>query len=211
MKTHILIGTLAAASLSFTAHAALLDFDDSSLSSGSTLTTYGGLDWTNIRVLDPSTSTSYKNSGFENGLKSAPKVAFNFGGAPGSVGSANGFLLNSGYFTSASYTGLTLEFVGSAKGSKQFEKRVTLDVQQPLFVTFDWTIDLLQMSTSCPNNDCTVPSDVTPFGFQFVMDNLQIGDSTNPVPVPEPGALALLGAGLLGMRLMRGRRNAAVS
>lgn len=205
MKTKTLTAAFAAATLSVGAQAALLNFDDSSLSDGTTLSSYGGMTWKNIGIATPGSSTNYNNTGFVNGLKSAPNVAASqTDTAAASFGTTQGFLLNSGWFTSASLNGLILDFTGTS-GATKFSKSVTLSVLQPLFVKFDWTIDELVMATRCEtaNNDCTRQPDTLNFGQRFVMDDLSIGDSNNTVP--EPGVLALLGASLLGMTLLRRR------
>ena len=206
MKTKTLTAAFAAATLSVGAQAALLNFDDSSLSDGTTLSSYGGMTWKNIGIATPGSSMNYNNTGFVNGLKSAPNVAASqTDTAVASFGTTQGFLLNSGWFTSASLNGLILDFTGTS-GATKFSKSVTLSVLQPLFVKFDWTIDELVMATRCEtgtNNDCTRQPDTLNFGQRFVMDDLSIGDSNNTVP--EPGVLALLGASLLGMTLLRRR------
>lgn len=198
MNIKKLYGALLVAGLSLNAHAALLGFDD--VTSGTELASYGGLTWTNVRVLDPSTDQTFAGTGFANGLISPKNVAFNFAGEPASIGSGTAFLLNSGYFTGASYNGLTIDFVGSTGGTTQFTKSVTVGLQGPLFVTFDWTIDLLQISTSCETG-CEASDDGTVFGTHFVLDNLRINETSSNVP--EPSGLALLCGGLLGMALMR--------
>ena len=206
MKTKTLTAAFAAATLSVGAQAALLNFDDSSLSDGTTLSSYGGMTWKNIGIATPGSNTNYNNTGFVNGLKSAPNVAASqTDTAAASFGTTQGFLLNSGWFTSASLNGLILDFTGTS-GANKFSKSVTLSVLQPLFVKFDWTIDELVMATRCAtgnNIDCTRQPDTLDFGQRFVMDDLSIGDSNNTVP--EPGVLALLGASLLGMTLLRRR------
>jgi len=205
MKTKTLTAAFAAATLSVGAQAALLNFDDSSLSDGTTLSSYGGMTWKNIGIATPGSNTNYNNTGFVNGLKSAPNVAASQTDTAASFGTTQGFLLNSGWFTSASLNGLILDFTGTS-GANKFSKSVTLSVLQPLFVKFDWTIDELVMATRCEtgtNNDCTRQPDTLNFGQRFVMDDLSIGDSNNTVP--EPGVLALLGASLLGMTLLRRR------
>ena len=202
MKTKTLIGALAAASLSFSAHATLLDFD--SLASGAEIAGYGGLTWTNMGALDPSSSTDYKGTGFASGVKSQKNIAFNFAGDSASIGAKGGFLLNSGWFTAAYYKNLTLEFIGIS-GANKLTKSVTLGLQ-PLLVEFDWTIDLLELRTSCDTGATCVPGGDKPLGFHFALDDLRIGESKNTVP--EPGMLALLGGGLLGMTLVRRRRKA---
>ncbi len=205
MKTKTLTAAFAAATLSVGAQAALLNFDDSSLSDGTTLSSYGGMTWKNIGIATPGSNTNYNNTGFVNGLKSAPNVAASQTDTAASFGTTQGFLLNSGWFTSASLNGLILDFTGTS-GANKFSKSVTLSVLQPLFVEFDWTIDELVMATRCEtgtNNDCTRQPDTLDFGQRFVMDDLSIGDSNNTVP--EPGVLALLGASLLGMTLLRRR------
>ena len=50
MKTKTLTAAFAAATLSVGAQAALLNFDDSSLSDGTTLSSYGGMTWKNIGI-----------------------------------------------------------------------------------------------------------------------------------------------------------------
>ena len=206
MKTKTLTAAFAAATLSVGAQAALLNFDDSSLSDGTTLSSYGGMTWTNIGIATSGSNKNYNNTGFVNGLKSGPNVAASqTDTAAASFGTTQGFLLNSGWFTSASLNGLILDFTGTS-GANKFSKSVTLSVLQPLFVKFDWTIDELVMATRCEtgtNNDCTRQPDTLNFGQRFVMDDLSIGDSNNTVP--EPGVLALLGASLLGMTLLRRR------
>lgn len=203
MKTKTLIGALAAASLSFSAHATLLDFD--SLTSGTEIDGYGGLTWTNMRALDPSSNANYAGTGFASGVKSTKNIAFNFEGGSASIGAKGGFLLNSGWFTAAYYKNLTLEFIGIS-GANKLTKSVTLGLQ-PLLVEFDWTIDLLELRTSCDTGATCVPDgDQQPQGFHFALDDLRIGESKNTVP--EPGMLALLGGGLLGMTLARRRRKA---
>mgnify|MGYP000849054865 CR=1 FL=1 len=204
MKTKTLIGALAAASLSFSAHATLLDFD-SPLTSGTKIAGYGGLTWTNMGALDPSSSADYTGTGFASGVISKKNIAFNFAGNPASIGATGGFLLNSGWFTAAYYNNLTLDFIGTS-GANKLTKTVTLGLQ-PLLVEFDWTIDLLELRTSCDTGATCVPGgDQQPLGFHFALDNLRIGESKNTVP--EPGMLALLGGGLLGMTLVRRRRKA---
>lgn len=203
MKTKTLIGALAAASLSFSAHATLLDFD--SLTSGAEINGYGGLIWTNMRALDPSSSDAYKGTGFASGVQSGKNIAFNFAGDPASIGAKGGFLLNSGWFTAAYYNNLTLDFIGTS-GANTLTKSVTLGLQ-PLLVEFDWTIDLLELRTRCETGTACLPGgDQQPLGLHFALDDLRIGESKNTVP--EPGMLALLGGGLLGMTLVCRRRKA---
>lgn len=203
MNSKKLLVGLVLAGFGLNAQAALLDFDDPSLTSGTDLSSYGGLMWSNVRILDPSTDVIFNGSGFANGRVSAPNVAFNLGGSLASLASSSPFVLNSGYFTAASRNGLTIDFVGSASGTTQFMKSVSVDVLAPLLVTFDWAIDLLEISTRCETG-CTTPSDIENFGTQFVLDNLRINEPNNSVP--EPGMLTLLGSGLLGMAWMRRRK-----
>ena len=207
MKTKTLTAAFAAATLSFGAQAALLNFDDSSLSDGTTLSSYGGMTWKNIGIATPGSSTNYtnyNNTGFVNGLKSAPNVAASQTDTAASFGTTQGFLLNSGWFTAAYYNNLTLDFIGTS-GANKLTKTVTLGLQ-PLLVEFDWTIDLLELRTSCDTGATCVPGGEKPLGFHFALDDLRIGESKNTVP--EPGMLALLGGGLLGMTLVRRRRKA---
>ncbi|MFB1028259.1 MAG: PEP-CTERM sorting domain-containing protein, partial [Thauera sp.] len=122
-------------------------------------------------------------------------------------GATGGCLLNSGWFTAAYYTTLTLDFIRTT-GANKLTKTVTLGLQ-PLLVEFDWTIDLLELRTSCDTGATCVPGGEKPLGFHFALDDLRIDKSTSTVP--EPGMLALLGGGLLGMTLIRRRRGASAS
>lgn len=209
MRMKTLVGLLAATTMSLPAHAALLTFDD--LTVGLNLTEqvtngYGGLDWDNFFALNPSSEagSSFLNSGYLGGRVSTPNVAFNGGATPASLSATNAFLLTSGYFAAAWVDGLEISFTGSLGGSQVFARTVTVS-RTASFIEFGHTIDLLEINSTCDlTTTCSLPTDVSSSGNNFVLDNLQIGEATNPVP--EPGALALIAGGLLGLGLTRPAR-----
>jgi hypothetical protein len=152
---------------------------------------YAGLTWSNFAIVDvPNFLTP---SGFQNSVVSLTNTAYNPFGDPASFGSATPFALQSAHFTAVWNDGLTLRVVGSLAGATVFSQSYLLNTAGPLFVDFGGvSVDDVLLE----------PSGGTPAGYSvdgtlFSMDDLTI--ATSAATVPEPGTIALVMTGLLGV------------
>lgn len=176
------------------AQAATLDFD--SLSSASVVASgYGGLNWDNFWAFDTS---SYQSSGYVNGTVSPHFVALNAWEDPASFSSSVLFTFNSAYFTAAWNTGLTVEVKGFQGGNLVNSTSFTVDTVGPSLITFNWA-DINQVTFVSYGG---VDAGYGGGGTHFAMDNVTIN------AVPEPGALALVLAGLGVFGVIAKRRTA---
>ncbi|MGE5657143.1 MAG: PEP-CTERM sorting domain-containing protein [Actinomycetota bacterium] len=174
-----------------TAQAAVLGFDDLSRPTfgGSVVPQgYGGLNWNNFYYIQDM-STSFSNSGYQNGAVSQPKVAFNGFGNPASISSNTPFNFDSAFLTAALDDRLSITVAGLLGGVEKFSQTVTANTQNPTFAKFNYTgIDQLNFTSF--NSTTGVSGDTK----QFAIDNITYE------PVPEPTTIigSLLGVGILG-------------
>jgi hypothetical protein len=177
----------------FTAsQAAVITFDDLSGGESPIANGYAGLNWNNFWSLD---GVHYGSSGYQNGVVSANRVAFNAYGDPASL-SGNGFSLYSGEFTAAWNDGLQIRadavFEGGATSSVTF----TANTSGPINEVFGWNNLSSVTFTSFGGT-------AGPWGFNgehFALDNL-----STAAAVPESSNLALMvaGLGLVGVAARR--------
>ncbi|TAH45313.1 MAG: PEP-CTERM sorting domain-containing protein [Betaproteobacteria bacterium] len=213
MNKKILASALAAGliSISAGANAGVLTFEGlNGNAPGIGFSDYGGLLWSNFFALNPDTSTDYNGSGYSTGRVSTPNVAFNGQGDLASVKTSDGsnFLFNGGYFSAAWRTGLEVTIEGLIDNIVTRTTKIVVGVPTAggaARVDFDWTIDELRITSTGGQKAST---DLLGDGTQFVLDNFTFNEQRNN-NVPEPGALALLGIGLVGLGLTRRRRSAA--
>jgi hypothetical protein len=178
------------------ASAELITFDDlAPCGSCAIANGYAGLDWTNWDYL---TGADLPFSGYDPGTVSKPNVAFNGFGAE-AIFSDNTFTLNSAYMTAAWRDNLSVTVTGLLNNVVVDTKTFLLSATTPTLETFGWSgINKVELTAT----GGTKHVGYTGTGTQVAVDNLLIN-------APEPGTLALLGAGLAGLGVVRRRRKPA--
>ena len=194
----ILIRTLVAAAL-FTfggtafPQSELLTFDD--LGDGPILNNYGEVQWDQFFSYNTIVGGGlFGLNGSNNGMVSAPKVAYNQGGVPASI-SGGPFNLISGYLMGVWNDGLQVEVQGFVGATLTYDKTYTVGTQGSTLINFGYLgVDKVEFISSggvphgFPQGD----------GFQFGMDDLEI------TIVPEPSIFALVGLAVTCLSLRRG-------
>lgn len=176
------------------AQATVLTFDEIQTSSYVLLQNgYGGMNWTNIRVLN---SSYIPNSGYVAGTVSGTNVAFNAGGALAMVNGER-FDFNGAYLTGAWYDGLKVQIKGYRDDVLLYDSTVVTSASSAQYFAFDYYgVDKLDFISFGGE----LFSQYDGYGTQFVMDNFTF-NATNAIP--EPTTLLLLGLGLLGVAGLR--------
>jgi len=148
---------------------------------------YGGLNWDNVHIYDPTNNHGLSPSGYDFSVVSAPNVGFNAGANPITISSDTIFSLNSVWLHSVWNNGLSVEVKGFLGGNPVLgaDTTVLLNANDPTptLVNFDahfLTIDSVEF----------IPSGGTQFyhnyfGTYFAMDDLTV-DLTPLSAVPEP-------------------------
>ena len=129
---------------------ATLDFDDLTAGSGgsSMPSSYGGLNWSNFEVFNPSTY-SYL-SGYQNAVVSSSNVIFNSSGNPADITIASGtFNLVSLYVGAAWFDGLNVQFTGYNGSTQTYSQTVVANTQGPTYVLLNFNnVTRVNVSTS---------------------------------------------------------------
>lgn len=151
---------------------------------------YGGLYWSNFGVINGlEAGPSY---GYYTGVVSGSNVAFNEYGAPATISNPYAFILHSAYLTAALNlnTPLNIQVEGFQGTNLAYDNTYTVNNLGPTLIDFNYiSVDRVEFISS--------PAQ------QFAMDNLNV---TVPLPVPEPGNLALMLVAALGGALLKRRR-----
>jgi len=180
-----------------TAQAAILSFDDFTTEPKTTLTNYGGFQWTQTGVLDTSVY-EHQISGYVNGVTSGNYVAFN---TYANLASASQSLFNfvGANFTAAWNDDLQLTVEGFLNGILTNSKTVTLQpvgTEAASRIDFNFNgIDELRFNSFGGTLNPTVGG----AGCHFAMDDFEY----TPVPEPTTALLGLMGIGSLLGRIRR--------
>ncbi|KHE92683.1 MAG: FecR family protein [Candidatus Scalindua rubra] len=154
----------------------ILTFDDTGISSQDVIPNgYGGLDWSNMYYLNGSTYAGGGDTGYNNGLVSGTKVAFNAYANDGTItkSSAGTFDLAGTYASAAWRDGLQVTFTGYKDDAQLFNTTVTVDHTGPNWQALNFTgIDMLKISTS----GGTEVSGLDGSGAHVAFDNFAVSD-----------------------------------
>jgi hypothetical protein len=181
------------------------DLTDTSLGFGGTAIAngYQGLNWTNWSVLNTALFATNFLSGLPSGALpgtvSPPNVAYNPTGGEAIFSSSTPFTFNSADLTALWSDNLQVTVTGLLGGVTKDTITLTPLATAATLETFNWAdineVDLLAIGG-------TPHAGYSGAGTQVIMDNMSI-------TTPEPSTLAILGAGLAGLGVVRRRRKAA--
>ena len=194
--------------LAGTSRAATIDFDDLPETFDDALTSpYAGFDWTEFRYFSFDDNAAFPT--WQAGIASKPNAAYSGGELVdgngvetqivGVISRATPFDFVSASLATPWYSAMDLTLEGYLGGVLKFSQTVSTDNNGADLFAFNWTnIDTIRLvGSDAPGDPCTFNCS------QFIVDDLVWQRAT----VPEPAALALLGAGLLAsLRLRRSRR-----
>lgn len=185
------------------AQATVLTFDDLPVNEAPIPNGYGGLNWSNMYYLNTfNLATYYPTNGYTNGTVSGDYVALNAGGNMAVTSGAAPFDFTGAYFTGAWNNGLNINILGYNGVTLLYNTTVIVDTYSPTWFQFDYfgVTDLVFSSFGGV-------SAAGYGGYQFAMDNFTFNQQ--PTPTPEPGTIALVGAGILGLGYWKRRSSRA--
>ena len=179
------------------AGATVLTFDDLATPSYSGTqigSSYGGLTWDSDWYYVDAYNQAYPLSGYRNGVVSDNNVAYN--GFASTVSITDGeFDFNGAYFTAAWNTGLHITLTAGLGADTLYTETIVINPYGPTWFDFNFSgIDWLIFDSWGGTNAGLGGS-----GEHFVMDNFTF----NETAVPIPGAVWLLGSGLVGLAGLR--------
>jgi hypothetical protein len=166
---------------------------------------YQGLNWTNWNTLNTADFTAnFGPNGAQPGTVSQTNVAYNPTGGEAIFSAASPFTLNSFYLTAVWQDDLPVTVTGLLGGIVEDTETVTPLATGPTLETFNWAdISEVEILPGIGTNH----SGYSGSGTQVSIDNLTL---TPTITTPEPSTLAILGAGLAGLSVVRRRRREAV-
>jgi hypothetical protein len=169
---------------------------------------YQGLNWTNWNVLNTALFTTNflggNPSGALPGTVSPPNVAYNPTGGEAILSSSTPFTFNGADLTALWNDNLQVTVTGLLGGVMEDTITLSPSAAAATLETFNWAnideVELLAVGG-------TPHAGYSGAGTQVLVDNLTV--TPTPTPTPEPSTLAILGAGLAGLGVLRWRRKTA--
>jgi hypothetical protein len=150
---------------------------------------YAGFNWNNFYGLDAS---QYIHSGYQNGVASGTGVALNGYAADASISRVTPFNFGGAYLTGAWNNGLQLEVLGYKGDVLKYDTTITINSLDAIYFAFNYkAVDKVTFH-SFGGSDAGYGGG----GAHFVMDDLTYSRAK---VAPIPGALWLLGSGLVGL------------
>ncbi|MFT7413417.1 MAG: hypothetical protein ACI9FO_000061 [Methylophagaceae bacterium] len=195
MKILKLSSIILLSSLAFSAHSAVVTFDDASTTTSyeNILDGYAGFNWGGMYVMQP-VPAGYSDSGYNTGRVSGDFVAWNY--APTTVSAASGgtFDFTGAHFASAWIANLDIVIEGWSAGSQLFSDTISIVDTGPTWFGANYAgIDQLKIIGS--NN--------------FVLDDFTYNENLPGVPIPA--AAFMFAPALLGFMGLRRRAKNAVA
>jgi hypothetical protein len=194
----LLLSTLISLSLSTTANATVITFDDlpateaDAIHSGYQGFNWGDEFWTSVAYIHKNT---LPGTGFENGVVSGNYAAFNNFATTSTI-SGDIFNFNGSYLTAAWNDGLNIEVSGFLNNLLLFTQTVIVNTHTAQWFDFNYT-GINKLSFRAWGGTSISPGEG---GEHFVMDNFTINESAS---VPESPPLLLLLLGLAAIAVGR--------
>ncbi len=197
---------------------AQLSFDDVTATPFSMVSTYGGFNWSNSFVIDPTVyfGGSGNAGGFHTAMQSPSWVMGNAGGLAMTISRASAFNLSGGTFAAAWKSGLTLNAVGYLNGLQMYNQNYSLNWDVSQFLALNMSgVDQVVFTSSGGTDAPGFPGR----NYSFAMDDLAFsnaipsigGDQGAVSVVPEPMTMSLVGFGLLALGGVHARRRRKVA
>jgi uncharacterized repeat protein (TIGR03803 family) len=147
---------------------------------------YGNLTWSNFDYLNGVVS---RPSGFNTGVVSLPKIAYNNGGTPAAISASSPFALFSAYLTAGFNDNLQVEALGYNGSTLSYDNTYTLSATNPTLIPFNYVgVTSVQFISS----GGTPHRGYIGSGAEFIMDNVSAFVQPVPPPLPPPLAMSLL-------------------
>jgi uncharacterized repeat protein (TIGR03803 family) len=154
---------------------------------------YNSLNWSNFYYLNGVVSPS---SGYNAGMVSIPKVAYNGYGAPAAISASAPFAFLSAYLTAAWNDNLQVEVQGYNGSTLSYDNTYTLSATSPTLIAFNY---LGVTSVHFISSGGTPHAGYRGGGSQFVMDNVSVFVvPIAPAPIPMPLAVLYFFGGFDG-------------